>query len=222
MGFQKKAHTVAALRPDIAVIPECGKTSVSSLEEYGYKGVWVGSNPHKGLAAFVREPLRPHLLCKPQHKWVAVLDIEGLKRPLRLIAVWACKVGDKKCDNYIGQVYRAFNENPKWLSGPETIVAGDFNSNTIWDDARPLGNHTAVVKLLEERDMVSAYHTFFRERQGEETRHTLYLRKDRQNPFHIDYIFLPNTLARRLKKVSIGTHAKWAGLSDHRPIVVDC
>lgn len=186
-----------------------------------YTGVWVGSNLHKGLAAFVRKPLSPRLVCKPKQKWVAVLDIEGLKRPVRLIAVWACKVGDKKCDNYIGQVYKAFSENPSWFSVPETIVAGDFNSNTIWDQARPFGNHTAVVRLLEERSIVSAYHMFYGEQQGEETRHTLYFRKDRQNPFHIDYVFLPDTLAKRVKNVSIGTHAKWAALSDHRPIVVD-
>lgn len=29
MGFQKKAHHVAILKPEIAVIPECGKSSES-------------------------------------------------------------------------------------------------------------------------------------------------------------------------------------------------
>ncbi len=96
MGFQKKAHMVAALKPHIAVIPECGESSVRAFEEYGYEGVWVGANPHKGLAAFVRKPWHPRLLCKPKQKWIAVLDIDGLEKPPRLIAVWACKVGDKK------------------------------------------------------------------------------------------------------------------------------
>jgi hypothetical protein len=112
MGFQKKAEAVAALEPDIAVIPECGESSVLTLERHGYRGVWVGTNPHKGLAAFVRTPRYLKLLCQPTHKWVAVIDVEGCARPLRLIAVWACKVGDTKCDNYIGQVYKAFRENP--------------------------------------------------------------------------------------------------------------
>ena len=221
MGFHKKAHVVAALKPDIAVIPECGESSIGVLEEYGYVGVWVGSNPHKGLGAFVREPWSAKLLCKPTQKWITVLDIEGWKKPLRLIAVWACKVSDKKCDNYIGQVYEAFTKNPDWLSVPDTVVAGDFNSNTVWDRARPLGNQTAVVKILEARGIVSAYHKFYAERQGEETLHTLFFRKDQKNPFHIDYVFLPNRWATHLQKVSIGTHVKWAALSDHRPIVVD-
>jgi len=34
MGFHKKAHPVATLKPDIAVIPECGESSISVLEEY--------------------------------------------------------------------------------------------------------------------------------------------------------------------------------------------
>lgn len=54
MGFQRKAHHVAALKPDIAVIPECGESSVAALEEHGYTGVWLGSNIHKGLGVFVR------------------------------------------------------------------------------------------------------------------------------------------------------------------------
>lgn len=222
MGLQKKAHEVAALKPDIAVIPECGESSMSALERYGYEGIWVGSNPHKGLAAFVRRPLHPRLLCTPTHKWIAVVEIENFDRPLRLIAVWACKVGDKKSENYIGQLYGALSEHPSWLSLPDTIVAGDFNSNAIWDHTRPLGNHTSVVRMLEGRKIVSAYHRFFKEQHGKERRHTLFLLKNRSKPFHIDYVFLPENLEKSLKKVSIGAHSKWNVLSDHRPLVVDC
>ena len=73
-----------------------------------------------------------------------------------------CKVGANKCDNYIGQVYAALVKNPGWLACRNTIVAGDFNSNSIWDDACPIGNHTAVVKLLEEHGIVSVCKTFMR------------------------------------------------------------
>ena len=221
MGFQRKADRIAALKPDIAVIPECGEIAASAFETYGYSSIWVGSNSTKGLAVFVRHPLHVRLVSRPEQKIIAMLDIEGHKRPLKLIAVWACKVGSEKCDNYIGQVCKAFRANPSWFAHANTVVAGDFNSNSAWDWARPTGNHTTVVEILQKHKIVSAYHKFYRQKHGEETRNTFYFHKDLQNPFHIDYVYLPSLWARRLKRVSIGTHARWAALSDHRPLVVD-
>jgi endonuclease/exonuclease/phosphatase family metal-dependent hydrolase len=221
MALHKKARAVAALRPDIAVISESAENSASSLDQFGYAGVWVGSNLHKGLGLFVRKPLHPRPLPQPKQQWVIAADVEGYHQPLRVIGVWACRVGAKKRDNYIGQLYAALRENPDWLSCPNTIVAGDFNSNSIWDCNRPVGNHTAVVELLAAQGIVSAYHAFYDEPHGSESRPTLYLLKNRNRPFHIDYVFIPDKWANRLNRVSIRNGAKWAALSDHRPIVVD-
>ena len=221
MALHKKVCAVVALRPDIAVISECSENSLSSLEPLGYTGIWVGSNPHKGLGLFVRKPLHPRPMRQPQQRWVLASEIEGYRQPLRVIGVWACRVGASKCDNYIGQLYAALRENPDWLSCPNTIVAGDFNSNRIWDCNRPVGNHTAVVELLAAQGIVSAYHSFYDEPQGSESRPTLYLLKNQTRPFHIDYVFIPNAWAKQLDRVSIRTGAKWAALSDHRPVVVD-
>jgi exodeoxyribonuclease III len=219
MALHKKRQVFASLRPDVAVISECGDSSVSALEALGYAGAWVGANPHKGLGVFVHKPLRPRLLCKPRQRWVAALDIEGYSQPLRVIGVWACRVGAKNCDNYIGQLYKALTKNPEWLDCPDTIVAGDFNSSPIWDANRAVGNHTDVVKLLAARGIVSAYHAFYGEAPGNESRHTLYLLKNRNRPFHIDYVFIPATW--KVDRLSIRDGAKWAALSDHRPVVVD-
>jgi len=56
MALHKKAQAFAALRPDIAVIPECGKSSVAALERLGYAGAWVGSSPPSSVA---RQPSAP-------------------------------------------------------------------------------------------------------------------------------------------------------------------
>jgi exonuclease III len=221
MAFAKKAHHVAAFKPDIAVIPECGECSVNALNDCGYIGMWVGSNRHKGLAVFVREPWIPRLISKPEEKWIAAVDVEQSASPLRVIAVWACKVGSRKCDNYIGQVYKAFMKNADWFTCPKTIVAGDFNSNSIWDQARPVGNHTAVVKVLREHGLVSAYHEYFQEEQGSESKNTHDFRKNRNNAFHIDYVFIPKAWRSKLCSVSIGEYDTWITESDHRPMIVD-
>jgi endonuclease/exonuclease/phosphatase family metal-dependent hydrolase len=221
MALHKKAQAVARLQPDIAVISECGESSVLSLEQFGYAGVWVGSNRHKGLGLFVRKPLHPRPLPQPKQKWVLAADIEGYSQPLRVIAVWACRVGSANRCDYIGQLYEALRANPDWLSCRNTVVAGDFNSNRRWDSRHPIVNHSSVVELLAAQGIISAYHTFYEEAQGSESKPTLYLLKNRRRPFHLDYVFVPGEWAQRLDKVSIRDGAKWAALSDHRPVIVD-
>ena len=103
-----------------------------------------------------------------------------------------------------------------------TVVAGDFNSNTIWDYKRPEGqNHSGLVRNLAELGLVSAYHRFYDEAHGKESRPTLFLLRQEARPYHIDYCFIPETWATHLRHVEVGTFGEWAKFSDHRPLVVD-
>ncbi len=136
-------------------------------------------------------------------------------------AVWACASGTSKKDRYVGQVYRALVTHSEWFNGNPVVVAGDFNSNTIWDGSRKSGNHSDVVKFLDERGLVSAYHQNFNECQGTETTPTFYLFRHEGRPYHIDYVFLPRDWASRLRPVEVGRYEQWAKLSDHCPVVVD-
>jgi hypothetical protein len=99
---------------------------------------------------------------------IVPIEVHALT-PFTLIAVWACQVGTKKADHYIGQVYKALMSNPQWFDGTPIVMAGDLNSNKLWDRERPVGNHSQVVEILAERGLVSAYHQFFGEEQGVET-----------------------------------------------------
>jgi endonuclease/exonuclease/phosphatase family metal-dependent hydrolase len=78
-----------------------------------------------------------------------------------------------------------------------------------------------VVKLLEERGPVSAYHEYFYEAQGEESRRTISLNRRDDKPYHIDYIFIPREWAVHLQAVKVGEYKEWSKLSDHCPIVVE-
>jgi endonuclease/exonuclease/phosphatase family metal-dependent hydrolase len=69
--------------------------------------------------------------------------------------------------------------------------------------------------------VVSAYHSFFREEQGQESRPTLYFQWNELKPFHIDYCFLPGPWVKQIAQVEVGEYNKWKGLSDHRPLIVD-
>jgi hypothetical protein len=92
-----------------------------------------------------------------------------------------------------------------------------LNSNKIWDAHRKVGNHSAVMKLLDERGLVSAYHEHFNELQGEESRRTLYMFRHEDKPYHIDYVFIPREWASRPGTIEVGKCETWLKLSDHCP-----
>ena len=76
------------------------------------------------------------------------------------------------------------------------------------------------MRALRKHRLASAYHYFFSEAQGEETRETHYLWHHKDHGYHIDYVFLPQSWAARIKAVEVGAHAVWSKLSDHVPLSV--
>jgi len=56
MALHRKFDALRRLEPDIAVVSECAAparlTALDALSALGGEPVWIGSNPHKGLAVF--------------------------------------------------------------------------------------------------------------------------------------------------------------------------
>jgi endonuclease/exonuclease/phosphatase family metal-dependent hydrolase len=139
-----------------------------------------------------------------------------------LLPVWACPVGTIREQNYIGQIYEAIVRHPHWFDeNRPTVICGDFNSNTIFDPGRKKKTHSTVVRLLADRGLTSAYHEFFSENHGSETRPTYYFWHRQERSFHIDYIFVPRTWMSRVVDVEVGDYSAWRPASDHMPVVVD-
>jgi endonuclease/exonuclease/phosphatase family metal-dependent hydrolase len=101
------------------------------------------------------------------------------------------------------------------------VVAGDFNSNKVFDTARIQHTHSGVVSRLESLGVFSAYHAHHREDQGRESRPTFYMYRHADKPYHLDYVFLPNAWRSAVREVVVGAHARWEQHSDHMPLTID-
>jgi exodeoxyribonuclease-3 len=223
MAFRKKAHTILMKQPDILIVPECENQErlTSEIHVSNQTGIyWYGENPHKGIGVFSYngykiEPLSCH---NPDFKYVIPLTVYNKEIEFIIFAVWAQK--PERHDNYTEQVWEAVHYYSKLLDGDNIILAGDFNSNSIWDKPKRVSNHTNLVEFLRKKNIYSTYHIFHKLKQGQERDMTLYLYRKADRPYHIDYCFVSSNLIKKLEKVEVGTYEKWTKYSDHKPLFV--
>ncbi len=225
MVFRKKAPHILAHRPDILIVPECENPEKLKFHEstpLPDDMLWHGDNPHKGLGVFSYGYHRFELLdChEPTFKNILPIRVTGGKFDFLLFAVWANNPTDKE-GAYVTQIWKALKHYEKLLPGNESVWIGDFNSNTIWDKPRREGNHSALVKKLENHGICSSYHKFHGELQGKETQPTLYMYRHKDKPYHIDYCFASAAFTEKLENVAVGTYDDWKMHSDHKPLFVD-
>jgi exonuclease III len=224
MAFRKKAAAILAMEPDILVIPECEST-VKLVFDEGLKqpssALWFGDNLHKGLAVLAYNGLELKLIGKgnPAIKTVAPIAVTGKDVELTLFAIWANNPQDPD-GQYVTQVWKAIHHYKRLIKRERTLLLGDFNSNTIWDRPRRIGNHSDVVKYLKRRNISSAYHHHHGQQHGAEEHPTFYLYRHLDKPYHLDYCFVSADIANQLQSVEIGDHAVWTPYSDHVPLTV--
>lgn len=214
-AYAKKVPLLAPLSPDVAVIPECGRPS-----EESDTCRWFGDNPRQGLAVVAANGYRLEALPARARvpRYVIPIRVTGPESFL-LFAIWT-KANQRY--RYVTAAIKGIERYRSLLDGSPVVVMGDVNTNLFWDDHHPEGeNHTAFLEQMDGLGLVSAYHEFFGEAQGEETRPTHYLLWKRERPYHIDYCFLPKAWRPRLRRVEVGTYEDWRSHSDHRPLVVE-
>jgi exodeoxyribonuclease III len=224
MAFRKKAALILAHKPDILVVPECehpDKLLFPNDIPKPTDTLWFGSNLNKGLGIFSYTNLRFTVLDNHNQdlKMIIPISVRGGQFDFTLFAIWANNPTDRE-GQYIEQVWKAVHYYEQLLTGTKTILAGDFNSNKIWDREHRMGSHSTVVKYLEEKGIVSTYHSFHNQAQGTEEHPTLYMYRHKDKPYHIDYCFVSADLAENLQDVEIGDYDFWCSYSDHVPVIV--
>lgn len=223
-AFRKKFEHISQFNADIYIIQECENPAEcrhSKYQEWAENYIWIGDNKNKGLAIFAG----PHMELK-KLDWSNKFNDHYVKHflPCRinqdfdLLAVWTHKNNSPNF-GYIGQFWKYLQIHKNKLN--KTIIAGDFNSNTIWDEWDRWWNHTDVVNELKELGIESLYHTFTGEKQGAETIPTLYFQRKLDRPYHIDYVFGSDIFSKSLKNFTVGHADIWLEISDHMPIICE-
>jgi exodeoxyribonuclease III len=223
MAFRKKAGLLMPYKPDILVIPECEHPDKLVFDKdipLSTSCLWFGENKNKGLGVFSYSGYKLKTLAEytDQYKIIAPIAVKSPALNLTLFAVWANNPNDPD-GQYVTQVWKAINHYKKLLGKRKLLLAGDFNSNTIWDKPRRDGNHSTVVEVLQKKRISSVYHHHFAQVQGKELHPTYYLYRHSDKPYHLDYCFASKQMMAQLKSVEVGEFEYWKKYSDHVPVI---
>ena len=213
-GFDAKVRALDGLRYDIALVQEIARPDGRNRPTR----LWVGDKPTHGVAAVAANgfTLRRHRSPLGPLDPVVPIQVSG-PRSFNLIAVWG-----RQESRYIRGVHARLVALKGVVRRRPTVIAGDFNSNTIWDKPRaPIDHSRFVAWMREELGLVSAYHAHFGEAHGMESTPTYFHTWQRPKPYHIDYVFIPEAWRNRLANVYVGGYEDWSKLSDHRPLSVE-
>ena len=237
-ALRKKTNEIDVLDADILVIQECENPLESTIEYQKWAGdfLWVGKNKNKGLGIFPKKGNKIKQL-----NWHGEFKINGLKTkssstqwtteelelflPFSInstytaLGVWT-KGSDDQAFSYIGQFWKYLQIHATDLNSPNTIIIGDFNSNTIWDKKDRWWSHSDIMRELSEINIESSYHYQTHDPQGQETIPTFFHRKNLNKVYHIDYALLSSNLLPQ-SKVVIGRPDDWLTISDHVPLSVE-
>ena len=223
-ALRKKFYAIARLKADLYIIQECEdpkRTNDIYYTNWATNSFWIGDSRYKGLGIFTREHIKLQKLDWPNRfegKRVKYFLPCLVNDTFQLLAVWT-HYNNSPIYGYIGQFWKYMQLNKQFFNN--IIIAGDFNSNVIWDKPRRRWNHSDVTNELGEYGIVSAYHQLRNEEQGKESTATFYLQRDLTKSYHIDFFYLKSQLISAETTISIGDRNKWLKLSDHLPIQLD-
>jgi exonuclease III len=224
MAFRKKWNSVVELNPDILIVQECENESKYKQTQLipGYNEfIWIGENLNKGIGIISFNNYHIELLqnYSKEFKFIVPLKVTG-ESEFNLFAIWAMPDKSSRLKGYVGQIWNAVNYYESELNSL-SILVGDWNSNAIWNHERKNGNHSQLVRLLEEYEILSVYHELNEEEQGKELEPTLFLLKNKDKPYHIDYCFASKNMITEDTTINIGEFEKWIKISDHMPVIID-
>ena len=219
-AFRKKYHLFNDTNFHIIVIQECEdpKQSTKSYLKWSGNYLWKGDNKNKGLGIFARKNVRISQIDWPDGEAREFIPCQ-VNDSFTLITVWAKGAAGSPL-GYAGQVFRYIEINSERLKNGRVVVCGDFNSNSIWDDRHEVFNHSNVVTKLDACGLSSLYHLSNDVDHGSKIDSTLYMYRNMDKAYHVDYAFCSNDLMSQ-RPPEIGGPAYWLNFSDHMPLIFE-
>lgn len=221
-AFRKKFSFLNELEADICIIQECENPDLTNSADYRswcQNYLWHGDDKNKGIGIFARVGIELQEL-----KWSTLYEDKSVKyflpcrvnNSFNLLAVWTHQ-NNSPTFGYIGQFWKYMQVNSKNFD--DILIAGDFNSNVIWDKPGRWWNHSDVVQELKELGIESLYHLQQGEEPGKETFPTFFLQRKLEKPYHIDYVFASEKFRSNGWTLKVVEVKKWLEISDHLPLI---
>jgi exonuclease III len=223
-ALRKKFDKLTELKADIYIIQECEdptQTTNRLYQEWASNHLWMGDSKNKGIGIFADQNIKLQKLdwsnAFRDHYVNHFLPCR-INDQFNILGVWTHRNNSPNFA-YIGQFWKYMQVNKKEFG--QIIIAGDFNSNAVWDQWDRWWNHSDVVRDLEEMDIKSVYHLVKNEKQGNEQTPTFFLQRKLDKPYHIDYIFCNTPILKKVTKMKIGSRSEWIEISDHLPLTME-
>lgn len=212
--FAEKLAAAEPLHADILVLQEASRPITDLNPD---EAIWFELTPRMGVAVITTNGyhLRPNTDVSGFVACHAV-DITG-PHTFSLVAVRTHAE-----HKYIRGLAADLELARDWIRSRDVVLAGDFNSNAYWDsDRKPIDHGRVVAGLQREYGLVSAYHAVRGIPHGNEPDPTHYWQWREDQPYHLDYCFVPERWIGPGTRAEVGNFADWCDLSDHRPLIVD-
>lgn len=219
-ALRRKYDLLESFHADISIIQECENPEESNSNDYkafAQNSIWVGNNKNKGLGIFAKDNISIQNNNWPNGELKYFISCQ-INKKFNLLGTW-CHGANSPNFGYIGQFWKYLQINKDNMHN--IIIAGDFNSNSIWDEWDRWWNHSDVVRELSEKGIKSFYHELNIIEHGKEVRPTFFLQKKKEKPYHIDYIFASDEFRKNIISFQIENYDDWINVSDHMPIVVE-
>ena len=214
-ALRKKFPLLQKYNADIIVCQESEKLESDFFKGYHYQ--WTGKNIHKGIGVLTKK--YPYSISKELNDNF-IFYLPANFNDFNLMNVWTHTKADKFGPDANGNIIDALNFYKDWIASKnKAIIVGDFNNSLVFDQKY---NWTAkfvdIKNYLYNLNFTSAYHSIFDEEFGKESKATLFLTKNLNKKYHIDYAFIRGF---KIKNIEVGDYSDWIKHSDHMPLIID-
>lgn len=218
LRFSEKFSLLQEFHPDITIIQECEWHKQDFFS--GYEYFWVGNNKKKGLGILVSQA-SGKILDTYNDKLIHFLPIS--LRDINILGVWAFNHRAKRISNdFNGNPIDVLNYYSDFLKEPKeiSVIAGDFNNSLVFDkpNASNPNAFKSINSQLKALGYSSSYHHLNDEKFSMELKPTFFHTKNKNKPFHIDYIY---TRGQQPTKIEVGSYKDWIEYSDHMPLILE-